>query len=334
MASSTALRYLLWPFAMLYGGVALTRAWLYARGIFGQRRLKGFVISVGNITVGGTGKTPMVIWLAERFIAQGKRVAILSRGYRGEEGTSDEIELMKKRLGERVSFGVGKHRFSAGRLLETRGIDVFLLDDGFQHLQLARDFDIVVIDRLQAVRSESLLPAGRLREPMAALNRSDAVIYTRMNGAKDTVRLIQQLKRFPIFPAITKLQGFRRWGANEIFVPAREMGTGSFYAFCGIGNPEAFFLDLERWGLCLSGRRSFRDHHKYTAAELAQLVEAAEKSGAIALVTTEKDLQNLGNLQTTRLPLFICVIAMEIPDEKQLLALIDAKFRERAGVAA
>src|SRR5260370_8604992 len=108
------------------------------------RRLKGTVISVGNITVGGTGKTPMVIWLAEKFLAEGKRVAILSRGYRGANGTSDEIELMKFRLESRVSFGVGKNRFAEGQRLEAhQPFAVFLFVDGFHHLQLHRDLDIL-----------------------------------------------------------------------------------------------------------------------------------------------------------------------------------------------
>src|SRR5271168_1660357 len=110
-----ALRLLLWPLSVVYGAMVRVRAGLYARGWFAAKRLKGAVISVGNLTVGGTGKTPMVIWLAERFLARGKRVAILSRGYRGANGTSDEIELMKARLGERVVFGVGKDRFAEGR---------------------------------------------------------------------------------------------------------------------------------------------------------------------------------------------------------------------------
>src|SRR5437667_12771568 len=139
MSLSPLMRTLLWALAVAYAAVGRVRAWLYAQGWLRQRRLKGTVLSVGNLTVGGTGKTPMVIWLAEKFLAEGKRVAILSRGYRGTNGTSDEIELMKFRLQERVSFGVGGNRFEEGHRLESQcPVDVFLLDDGFQHLQLAR----------------------------------------------------------------------------------------------------------------------------------------------------------------------------------------------------
>src|SRR3981189_14952 len=114
------LRRLLWPLSLLYGIGVRARIWLYANGWFKQKRLNATVISVGNLTVGGTGKTPMVIWLAEKFLADGKRVAILSRGCRGANGTSDEIELMKSRLQGRVTFGVGKNRFAEGHKLESR----------------------------------------------------------------------------------------------------------------------------------------------------------------------------------------------------------------------
>src|SRR5215831_13842379 len=109
------IRVLLWPLSVVYGVIVRCRAWLYARGWLKQKRLNATVISVGNLTVGGTGKTPMVIWLAERFLAEGKRVAILSRGYRGLGGTSDEVELMKERFGKRVLFAVGSRRFDSGR---------------------------------------------------------------------------------------------------------------------------------------------------------------------------------------------------------------------------
>lgn len=276
----------------------------------------------------------MVIWLAEKFLAEGKRVAILSRGYRGSDGSSDEVELMKDRLRGRALFGVGKNRYEVGHRLESQGVDIFLLDDGFQHLQLARDVDLVLIDRLQTLGGEKLLPAGRLREPRAALNRADLVIYTRMDGAKQTIRLIQQLKKFPIFPASTLLLGFRRSEGHQPLISAAELGPGPYFAFCGIGNPEGFFLDLERWGLSISGQRTFRDHHKYTVAEIAELERAAAACGAKALVTTEKDWHNLMGAKFKELPVYICVIALQIPDQSQFFAAMDAKLRSRQGAAA
>ena len=141
------IRILLLPLSWLYGLVVRCKTFLYCSRILEPKRLKAAVISVGNLTVGGTGKTPMVLWLAEKFLGEGKRVAILSRGYQGSAGTSDEIEVLKSRLEGRVRFGVGADRFvEGGKLEQAEPVDVFLLDDGFQHLKLARDLDIVMLD--------------------------------------------------------------------------------------------------------------------------------------------------------------------------------------------
>src|SRR5713101_4182281 len=163
------LRTLLYPLSVFYEKIVRVRAGLYEKGRLRRKRLNGTVISVGNLTVGGTGKTPMVLWLAEKFLAEGKRVAILSRGYRGSGGTSDEIELLKHRLKNRVLFGVGKDRF----------------DDGFQHLQLARDLNILMLDGSVKLKEEWLLPAGILREPIAACRRANILIVTRRTERPD-----------------------------------------------------------------------------------------------------------------------------------------------------
>jgi len=310
----------LWPLSLVYGSATRLRAWLYQHNWLKQKRLNRPVISVGNITVGGTGKTPMVIWLAERLLAEGKRVAILSRGYRGSHGTSDEIELMKQRLQGRAMFGVGPDRYTEGQRLESAGVDVYLLDDGFQHLQLARDVDIVLVDSTSPLRHEFALPAGRLREPLSSLNRADAVVFTRTEQSKLTTCAIQKFPQFAIYPAVTQLLGFRKHGVGNSPEALRPEITGSFLAFCGIGNPAAFYADLERWGLQLAGQRTFRDHHRYTLGEIAKLERAAESAGASALVTTEKDAQNIPTSVSSRLPIEIAVVALEIRDEKQFLS--------------
>src|SRR5712692_1671417 len=262
-------RLLLLPLSVVYGAYMRVRAWLYASGLLKQKRLRGIVISVGNLTVGGTGKTPMVIWLAEKFLAEGKRVAILSRGYRGTNGTSDEIELMKSRLQGRVSFGVGKNRFAEGHRLESeQPIDIFLLDDGFQHLQLARQLDILLMDASRPLSGESLLPAGRLREPVAAMSRANLIIFTRAETASGTLEAIGKLDQYPVFAASTRLLGFRRLCGEFTPLSAKEIGAGPFFAFCGLGNPDAFFRDLETWGLAICGQAIFPDHHRYTPRDI------------------------------------------------------------------
>ncbi len=328
-------RTLLWPLSVLYGAVVRVRVWLYAQGWLKQNRLKGTVISVGNLTVGGTGKTPMVIWLAEKFLAEGKRVAILSRGYRGANGTSDEIELMKFRLQGRVSFGVGKDRFAEGHRLESqKAIDIFLLDDGFQHLQLARDLDILLMDVSRPLAGESLLPAGRLREPVAAMSRANLIIFTRAETASGTLEAIGKLHQYPVFAASTRLLGFRRFGGEITTLFAKEIGAGPFFAFCGLGNPNAFFRDLGNWGLAICGQAVFPDHHRYTRRDVLAIKEAGERVGANSFLTTEKDEQNLGGLAFDEAPLFVAVIDLVVTPEADFRIVLDRTLAVGAGVVA
>src|ERR1700674_2102922 len=169
---SALARLVLWPAEVAYSGGVRLRERLYRRGILRSRRLEGTVISVGNLTMGGTGKTPMVLWLAERLAAEGHRPAILTRGYRGKapgdgQGPpmADEVSLLQRRLGDRAQFGVGKNRYMTGRRLEQKGSRWFILDDGFQHLALGRNADIVLLDASDPFGGGQLLPEGRLREP-------------------------------------------------------------------------------------------------------------------------------------------------------------------------
>ena len=325
---------LLWPLSLLYGAVVRARVWMYQKGWLKQKRLKGTVISVGNLTVGGTGKTPMVIWLAEKFLAEGKRVAILSRGYRGSNSTSDEVELMKFRLQGRVAFGVGKNRFAQGQRLEAQQpIDIFLLDDGFQHLQLARDLDILLIDASRSMHEERLLPAGRLREPLSAMGRANLVVFTRTETVPGTSEAIEKLSQFPVFSAATRLLGFRRYGAGIQLHSVEEIGKGPFFAFCGLGNPHAFFRDAQTWGLTISGRTIFSDHHLYSQRDALTVQESGNKAGAKAFVTTEKDAQNLSGLKFED-PLYVSVIGLAISPEGDFHNVLDRLLAAKIGAAA
>jgi tetraacyldisaccharide 4'-kinase len=335
MSVSPPVRILLWPLSLLYGAFVRLRVWLYAKGLLKQKRLNAPVVSVGNLTVGGTGKTPMVIWIAEKLLAEGKHVAILSRGYRGANGTSDEIELMKFRLQGRVVFGVGKDRFSAGQRLETQQpIDVFLLDDGFQHLQLARDLDILLMDASRRLAGESLLPAGRLREPLSAMSRANILVFTRTENMPETVDAIQKLNQFPVFAAATQLVGFRRLGGEISLLSSSDVGAGPFFAFCGLGNPDAFFRDLRDWGLAICGHMVFPDHHRYTEEDVLQIQLGAKRAGANAFVTTEKDEQNLGGAGFDRAPVYISVIDLAVSPETDFKNALDQTLQRSAGAAA
>jgi tetraacyldisaccharide 4'-kinase len=326
-------RLLLWPLSVLYGVLARARAWLYAKKWLRQKRLNGAVISVGNLTLGGTGKTPMVIWLAQRFAAQGKRVAILSRGYRGSGGSSDEIELMKERLGDGVAFGVGKDRYAQGRLWEAQGIDTFLLDDGFQHLQLARNVDILLMDVSRPLGNEALLPAGRMREPISAMKRAQLLVFTRTETVPGSSDTLARLSNYPVFAASSRLAGFRLLGGDRMLLAPDAIGTGPFCAFCGIGNPGAFFRDLGSWHVPVSEKFAFADHHRYSSADARRIEAGAEKTGARALVTTEKDAQNLKGVSFQKLPVYVAVIDMEIAPEAEFLGAIGQMLEAKRGQA-
>jgi tetraacyldisaccharide 4'-kinase len=326
------LRILLWPLSQVYGAYVRGRRALYARGWLKPRRLKATVISVGNLTVGGTGKTPMVLWLAEKFLTRGKKVAILTRGYKGSHGSSDEIELLKRRLGGKVPFGVDADRFASGsRLQAEKAIDVFLLDDGFQHVQLARNLDIVMLDGSRQLESEWLLPAGLLREPVAACRHADILVVTR-KSEKPVVKGGDAVMP-PIFYAHTRLIGFQRFGPDPDTKDRSHLGPGPFLAFCGIGNPDAFFDDLSRWHVPVAEKKVFSDHHKYSSMELDHLQSRSIACGATGLVTTEKDAENFP-VANVHFPIWIAVIDLVVDAEKELLTAIDHKLTAGRGAAA
>ncbi len=335
MSVSPLVHMLLRPLSLLYGAIVWFRVWLYAKGLLKQKRLKAPVVSVGNLTVGGTGKTPMVIWIAERLISEGKRVAILSRGYGGSNRTSDEIELMKLRLQGRAAFGVGKDRFTEGQRIESQQpVDVFLLDDGFQHLRLARDLDILLMDASRRLAGESLLPAGRLREPLSAMSRANILVFTRTENMPGTVEAIQKLNQYPVFAAATQLVGFRRLGGEITLLSASEIGAGPFFAFCGLGNHDAFFRDLRDWGLTVCGQLSFPDHHRYTEEDISQIQLGAKRAGANAFVTTEKDEQNLGGVEFTNAPVYVSVIDLVVSPEADFKNALDQTLQPNTGATA
>jgi tetraacyldisaccharide 4'-kinase len=279
----------------------------------------------------------MVLWLAQRFFAQGKRVAVLSRGYRGARGTSDEVELLRTRLGESVTVAAGADRFAAGRALEEHAaVDVFVLDDGFQHMQLARDVDILLMDASRPLANERLLPAGLLREPVSAMSRADILVFTRADAQPGVNAALSRLSEYPVFSATTKLLGFRdlRGDGKRSLLDLRQIGEGPFLAFCGLGNPQQYFSDLESWGVVVQARKAFPDHHRYTAADVALIERAAEQCGARALMTTEKDAQNMDRALPRRVPMYAAVIDMEITHDEDFLALIEARIAQHAGAAS
>jgi len=340
----TRWRRALLPLSVPYEMFSRARAWTYEKGIAQARRLPGVVISVGNLTVGGTGKTPFVIWLTRSLLEDGKHVAILTRGYRGNfRGTFSRLDGISKSTGDEnlsdetrvvalglvqeanaathLAFGVGPKRFEMGAQLAGDGFDWFVLDDGFQHLQLARDLNVLVIDASNPFGGGHLLPAGNLREPRSAIGRADVIIITRTAHAPAVEAVIRRYAQtVPIFYATMNCESFTPSHEDEAFerLSQQEQRKAEIFerkrvfAFSAIGNPSAFLDNLHEWGVPVIGQYSFPDHHKISAADAAKVEVQARAAGANALVCTEKDLMNLQKLDAFSLPVWICRASLNV----------------------
>jgi tetraacyldisaccharide 4'-kinase len=328
---SPLVRTLLQPLGLLYGTAMRLRTAFYEHGLLRSKRLPGTVISVGNLTVGGTGKTPMVLWIAERLLEEGHHPAILTRGYRGRGqgdasggAPSDEVALLRQRLDGRAQFGVGKDRYKNGLALAKDGAEWFILDDGFQHLELQRDANIVLLDATDPFGGGGVLPAGRLREPRSGLARADIVIITRTSRAAALETIVRRFTKAPIFYGQTQLDGVLRVPLMTEVLPESERRQYKFFGFCGIGNPTAFFADLKSWGFSVAGQHSFADHHRYSNAEIRELQAAAAAAGANALICTEKDVFNLPTSLASTLPIYACRIRLAPNDENAFWTAVRA----------
>ncbi len=340
------LRTLLWPLGALNARFMCTRAALYRRGSLRARRLPGKVISIGNLSIGGTGKTPLVLWLARRFQQCGVKVAVLSRGYgRAErkprvlcgqrpvrvEEVGDEPLMLARRLAN-VPIGVCADRFRVGELIaEKFQPRVFLLDDAFQHLRLARDVDIVVLDSSDPFGGGYVLPAGRLRESPAALARAHLVLLTRLRTSfANASKLVENVRLYnpqvSIFGARTRLEGLYDPATHKP-VSLDTIRQQPVFAFCGIGNAAAFWQDVREWGFKLVGKASFRDHHRYTVEDFQRIIRQADRVGAQTLLTTEKDVVNFTVLPPSVPACFYCRIELELDDEEGFWSTLLARLR-------
>ena len=301
---STAFRFLL-----------QAREKFYSSGILSAQRLHHPVISVGNLTLGGTGKTPFVIALAEHLRDQGFSPVILSRGYRRTsreilvvgsnwEEAGDEPYLMKRRLGS-VPVIVGADRYHAGLVAERKQLgNIFILDDGFQHRRLHRDVDIVMIDPIEWAAGEALLPTGRWREPKSALARAHAACI------QDVAGFVMPSLPIPAFDVRTEIQGLYK---EDRPVPVEMLNGKAIVAFAGIAKPERFFAALESLGIHPLKCARFRDHHRYSRREI-------EKLDGEILLTTEKDAVRLAGIGLT--DFLYLRISAKIPDFEQLMSII------------
>ena len=285
------------PLSSIYAAALWTRNRFYDQRIFKARRLAGPVISVGNVSVGGSGKTPFVILLGELLKQRGIPFDVLSRGYaRATRGVlevdpsgsprdfGDEPILIARRLG--VPVFVGEDRYRAGLLAEkTFGSQLHLLDDGFQHRALARDFDMVLLSPEDL--KDKLLPIGRLREPVSSLHRANAIVvseeFVLTEALTDVLTKEKQSRSLP-----HKILWRTRRGISLTNVLERPI------VFCGIAQPGKFVDQLRQAGVVPAATRFYRDHHAYSPTDIRHLLELRERNNAAGFVTTEKDVINLG----------------------------------------
>jgi tetraacyldisaccharide 4'-kinase len=281
-----------WP----YGWSMWVRNRLYDREWRVIEKASTPVVSVGNLTVGGTGKTPCVEYIARFLSDGGQRVAILSRGYGSAGGASDEALVLEENLPD-VPHLIGADRAELAKTaIEELESDVLILDDGFQHRRLARTLDLVLIDATRPWGFGHMLPRGLLRESPRELRRSHAVILTRCDLASEGEIAAIRDRVAKLAPQVPVLESEHRpleWVNSEgRRLPLNQLQKGM--AFCGIGNPEGFFQTLQRLGFAIDDRRLFPDHHRYSRGDVESLAEWAEKQPAGAfMVTTQKDLVKL-----------------------------------------
>jgi tetraacyldisaccharide 4'-kinase len=314
------------PLAAFYGAITDVRNSFYDRGVFKAHGLKYPVISIGNLSIGGSGKTPFVIKLGELLLEHGLAIDVLSRGYRRKtKGVlqvdpggiasmfGDEPLLIARRL--KCPVVVGALRYDAGRWAEHHiktgdKPRIHLLDDGFQHRQLARNFDIVLLT--QEDIGDSLIPGGRLREELAALARADAIVA--MDGAS-----LDGLS----------LQGKHLWQATRrLELPSV---SGPVIAFAGVARPQRFFDELRRSGVDVKHEIIFRDHYRYHASDVRNLLRLRERKNAVSFITTEKDAVNLGaHLQA--LEPIVVPMTIEISSPENVVETLMSVVAERSGM--
>ncbi len=312
------------PLPAIYGSIVGARNALYDRGILRARRLQGDVVSVGNLSAGGSGKTPFVLLLGELLKARGIKFDVLSRGYgRRSSGVllvdpaglpqefGDEPLLISRKL--QVPVIVGEDRYEAGRFAEAKfGSQLHLLDDGFQHRALARDFDIVLVTPQDV--SDRLLPTGRLREGLSSLRRADAVVLA--GGAS--------AESFPV-------EGKIVWRARRgIVLPKMPKGVPPRpVVFCGIARPQNFVLQLRAANIEPVAHAFYQDHHAYYEKDVHELLDLKQRSEAGGFVTTEKDAVNLGPYLSALGPLAVLPVKMELSDAANAVDTMLHKIEER-----
>ncbi len=324
-----------------YAGAMTLRNAFYERGIFRSHDLGRPTISVGNLTTGGTGKTPVVRWLADALRQAGHHPAILLRGYREQAGMgSDEAMMLDAQLNAHDGAGPVPIETNPSRIAAAAavidahpGIDVILLDDAFQHRRAKRDFDLVLIDASNPFGFGHVHPRGLLREPVRGVNRASAVLLTRCDAtpAQAIARLRILLARYVdpalIYQSSHAHAALRTGDGEDDLLPIETLRTHRFFAFSGIGRPDLLHDQLSAWGASYVGHQWFDDHHAFTGDDLKSVSRAARDAGAAAVVTTHKDWTKVSRLLVSipsaeQLPIWRLDLKLQFADgdEARLLA--------------
>jgi tetraacyldisaccharide 4'-kinase len=331
------------PLSALYKAVVQTRLAAYNRGLFKVTKLPVPVISVGNLTTGGTGKTPLVEWVCRTLARKQRKVCILTRGYGRSNPDSrvvvsdgstvltnaaqagDEPFLLAHSLTGLAAVISDPNRAAAGKwAIDHLGAEVLVLDDGFQHLALARDLDIVAIDATNPWGGGKLLPAGRLREPRSCLSRADCVVVTRADQSDQLTLLETEIRRLnstcPVVRSemtVTSISTLNSERHEEVAAVPQPTA-----AFCAVGNPESFFELLRQNGIDPVCNRTFRDHHQYSQSDVDSLIRESRQAGAQSIITTSKDAVKLHESEFA-LPCYVLNIEISITEEDGMIQLLD-----------
>ena len=338
--------------SVVYGGLMGLRARLYESGVLSSKALPCLVVSIGNMIAGGTGKTPMTIYVAQTIRELGCRVVVISRGYRGRmervggivsdgekifkdpEDAGDEPYLMAKIL-TGIPVVVGRGRYAAGMLaVERFKPDVVVLDDAFQHLRLKRDLNLVLLDSRSPLANGRLLPRGLLREPLSALRRADAIVFTRCNGAVGRSSLDALPQRWPVFytnhASIIRTIDLDESTSLADAVDISTVKGKSAVAFAGLADNDQFFGALELAGCLLKHRFAFPDHHRYGSTDLERITQTAKEKDADVLITTFKDFVKIEHYR--HWPVALVVVDVEIKlsqdDEKLFRHILLSALRK------
>lgn len=339
---AACLRLKLLVLSWLYLVAVVIRNVLYERGMFPRTKLPATVVSLGNITAGGTGKTPAVIKIAREWQEKGKKVAVLSRGYgrkrRGKTSArvrlvsdgqrtllspteaGDEPYLLAGRL-PGIPIVVGNSRVECGYFALGLGVEVLILDDGFQHRALERDEEVVVIDATRPFGFDHLLPRGLLREPLTSLRRANTFLITRVDQASDLSQTRQRIEQLNsgarLLFSVHRPVALMDAATSEKRELSALLGT-KVVSLCSIGNPDAFERTLLDQGAVIVHTRRFPDHHLYSDQDLCEIGRSAVEEGADFIVTTEKDAVRLPENVELDVPLIVLLVELEFVHESTI----------------